>query len=195
MNDRLYSILTGMIYGDGCLHINVKRNNYVTLIIKHGEKQEDYLKFKAKLLSSILDSEIKVRAIQNNGYKAFTFSKGHTAFQGLRKTFYPNGVKTFTKDNLDRLTPEGIAIWYMDDGSLAAKKRNGKIHAHEMSLSTYTTFEQNEIIIDYFKTYGIILTQRKNKNHFTLRGGTGSAKTLSNLIREFVHPSMKYKLL
>ena len=48
---------------------------------------------------------------------------------------------------LNRLNALGIAIWYMDDGGLSQKKRNGVVHANELMLNTGLSKENNQIII------------------------------------------------
>ena len=93
------------------------------------------------------------------------------------------------------LTPQGIAIWYMDDGGLSAKKRDGKIHAYELFLNTHETKETNQIIINYFlEVHDIKFTQVKNKGLYRLRCGTKQARKFIALIEDYVIPSMRYKI-
>jgi hypothetical protein len=193
---RARAVLVGAVLGDGYLRQNSQRAGYTSLKIRHGAKQEAYIHFKGELISTFLQKIVRVIPFVNSGYLGFRFEVGHRYFRFLRERLYPEGVKSVTREVLNWLTPEGIAIWYMDDGSLSAKRRAGKIHAHELHLATYTSPEQNQIIIDFFReTYGICFTKRVNKGLYTLRCGTQEAKKFCELIREYVHPSMAYKLL
>ena len=132
----------------------------------------------------------------NSGYPGIRFSKGSKYFRVLRKWLYSNGVKQISRYLLDKLDLEGIAIWYMDDGGLSAKRRNGKVHAYELFLNTHISKENNQIIIDYFKeTWNINFQQVKNKGSYRLRMSTYEIKKYLPLISKFIIPSMQYKII
>lgn len=105
------------------------------------------------------------------------------------------GIKILTKSFLDYLTPQGIALWYMDDGSMSYKKRDGTVRAMEITLNTYTSIEQNQTIIDYFREkWNLIWNINKSKNSFRMRMGTREGRKLFQIIRPYVIPSMAYKI-
>jgi hypothetical protein len=189
------SILIAMTLGDGYLRVEKKAGISIT----HGEKQLDYLLYKKELLESILNCKpITVQKVKPNKYNTvcYRIDKGHKYFRILRKWIYLNGKKTFTRKILNYLTPLGIAIWYMDDGGLSAKKRNGKIHAYELFLNTHLTKFENQVIINYFKErWNINFQQVKNKGSYRLRMSTKEIRNFMTLIKEYIHPSMVYKIL
>lgn len=193
--------LVGMILGDGYLGINSNTNypntRTYTLNIKHGQSQKEYIEHKATRIHSIIGGNApKVRMFNNNGYVGYRFSKSNKYFRILHNWIYKTGVKTYSRKILDMLTDEGIAYWYMDDGSLYSKKRNGKIHAYELVLSTYVSKEQNQIIIDYFEeTYGIKFGLSKSKGKYRLRMGTKEARKFVRLVEPYIIESMKYKIM
>ena len=83
----------------------------------------------------------------------------------------------------------------MDDGNLAKKKKNGKIHAYELYLNTFVSDEENQTIIDYFKeVWNIKFSKVKNNGGYRLRCGTIEARKFINIIKEYVLPSMQYKI-
>ena len=200
MNKIDRGILIGMVLGDGCLNVRkdkrYKNSFHQRLTLKHGMKQKEYIEYKRDLLHSIFGgNKSKVNVINNNGYIGYSVSKSNSYFRVLHKQMYPNGKKRVSRKVLDKLTPHGIAIWYMDDGSLYPKKRNGKIHAYELILSTYIPIEENQIIIDYFKeVYDINFNIAKSKGSYRLRLGTKEARKFIKIVEPYIINSMEYKI-
>lgn len=183
------SILMAMVMGDGCL----KKNN--VLSITHCARQKDYLIFKAKLLAEVLEINVPKVYQTEHEYESWRFNKGHKLFRIYRNWIYKNDVKTFNLDWLRYITPQGLAIWYMDDGSLIAKKRNGKIHAFELYISTYLSKEENQVLIDWlFDTYQIKFNQNQNKGKYRLRCSTQEARKFVELVKPFIVPCLEYKV-
>jgi len=189
-----------MVLGDGYIYVarDKRWNNsyYSRIVIKHGGKQKEYIEYKAELLHKLLGGKKpKVCRINNNGYIGHVIVKNNKYFKTLRNKIYLNDIKTFSEDVLNMLTPHGIAIWYMDDGSLYPKKRNGKIHAYELVLCTYKSKKENQIIIDYFKNvYDINFTQVKARKYYRLRCGTKEARKFICIVKKYIIPSMQYKI-
>lgn len=200
MNRIDRGILIGMVLGDGCLSVfrdkRYTNSFHQRLTLKHGASQKEYIEYKRDLLHSIFGGKKpKVKEINNNGYLGYTVSKSNSYFRVLHKQIYPSRKKCISRKVLDKLTPHGIAIWYMDDGSLYPKKRNGKIHAYELILNTYIPIEENEIIIDYFKeNYDINFKIAKSKGSFRLRLGTREARKFIKIVEPYIIDSMKYKI-
>lgn len=195
------SLMIAMVLGDGHIrivtdkrHANSKPQS--VLILKHSAKQRDYLEHKANLLHLILGGKRpRVRDINNSGYPGIVLTKNHRWFRYLRNWIYLNGVKTYQARILNCLTPEGLAIWYMDDGNLALQKRNGKIHARRLYLNTHKSKEENQIIINFFQEkYDIRFTQCLNRRLYRLTCGTQEAKKFITLVEPFIIPSMFYKI-
>lgn len=192
------SILIGLSIGDGYIRSRKdKRYNYTQNSIEfiHAEKQKEYIEYKADLLHSVFGGKRpNVRFFINNGYPAYSMMKTDKYFRIIYKLLYFNGRKRITRRCLDYLTPKAIAIWYMDDGNLSKKKRDGKIHAYELFLNTFVSDEENEIIIRYFKeVWDINFAKVKNNDGYRLRCGTKEARKFIKIVDDFVIPSMKYK--
>ena len=111
------SLLIAMSLGDG--HVRPRGS----LSVQHSNKQRDYLSYKANLISKIFDCKININEVNNNGFMQVRFEKSNRYFKLIRRWLYPLGVKIISRKMLNRLTPHAIAIWYMDDGSLSAKKK------------------------------------------------------------------------
>ena len=185
--------ILSVILGDGYLG----KNGYGT--IKHCAAQLDFLKWKVDFLkrNGVKCSEPQYK--DNNGFDSYLVHINTTRWgKFLRKFLYKDGYKNiYNRKLLNRLNAEHIAIWYMDDGGLSQKKRDGVVHANELILNTHTTKENNQVLIDYFKeVWGIQFSQVKNKGHYRLRCGTKEARKFLNIVREYVSqiPSMAHKL-
>lgn len=181
-----------MSIGDGCLN----SNGYLS--IRHCEAQKDYLEWKKNLFkNSLLTTECYF--VANNGYGGYEFrSKTYKFIKLYRRIFYNNGKKNIANRRLlDKLTPLGLSIWYMDDGGLSQKKRDGVIVANDLILNTHLTKENNQIIIDYFnQRWNIKFTQVKNRGLYRLRCGTQEARKFIKIVEPYVSQveSMSHKL-
>ena len=113
----------------------------------------------------------------------------------LINLFYPNDKKIIPKEALEQLTLEGIAWWYMDDGSMSIKKIDGKPRGAEITLNTYLTAEENQTIIDFFQNqYNITWKLNKSRGKYRLRMGKKEGKKFFALIEPYIIDSMKYKI-
>lgn len=185
-------ICLAMTIGDG--HI---RKDRPALCISHGERQYEYINWKRNLLENITGKSIKIRTvIHHNNKIGFKLEVSHKYFRILRLRCYDNDCNPiYTRKFLDKLSPIGIAIWYMDDGSLYAKKRNGKIHAYELVISTYCSEESAKNIVDFFyEKYNIKFTIKRNKGFFSVRCGTTEAKKFIEIVSPYVIDCLRYKI-
>ena len=199
MENLKKSLLIALILGDG--HIN-KRDN--CLQITHSIKQKDYIDYKCKLLSKLLNCKApNLYHRFDSKHNEFTLTKGHRYFRILRKWIYVNNEKRFSKNLLKNITPWAIAIWWMDDGShgIDRNKNTGRITAHSFHLYTYTNLEDTENIIEMFREkfninfYKIKKTMKDGSIKYYLKCRTKEGRKLSNLIRKYVLPSLQYKIL
>lgn len=189
-----------MVLGDG--HVRATRDKrwknsfHSHIAFTHSMKQEMYCRHKADLLHSMFGGKSPtLQYIDNNGYPGIRFSKSNKYFRVLRKILYPGGKKTITRAALDLLTDEGLALWWMDDGCLSYKKRDGKIHAREGILNTYVSDDENSLIVKWFsEKYGIAVHKVKDRERQRIRMNTGSLRQFIPIIAPYIIPSMQYKI-
>ena len=123
---------------------------------------------------------------------------GHLLMSLFEEDCAKNRIKTIPLKALNRLTPLAIAIWWMDDGSLCKKVRNGKVHAWELYLNTYLSKEENQIIIDYFQNkWNVKWNLNLSKGKYRLRCSTREGRKFLTIIRPIVSQikCMQYKCL
>lgn len=197
MNDEQISMLIALTLGDG--HITPEGR----YCLNHSEAQKEYLEYKKDILEKIIGGKsITIHKTKNivkgKEYHGFSIRKcNKKKLQPIRQMLYDqNGKKLFTREILNKLTLQGIAIWYMDDGSLSSEKVDGKIHAYKLSIATYLTKEENKVIQQYFKEkWNINWNIHKDGNKYRLRMGTKEARKFIQLIKPYIIPSMMYKAL
>jgi hypothetical protein len=181
-----------MILGNA--YLNTQR---YTLAIRHSVRQKVYLHYKADLLAQLQKSAVQVVYFNDGGYPGARLeTRKHPLYRRLYKVFYdPADKKHVTRKGLDYLDPRGIAIWYMDDGTVSAKRRQGKVHAYELVLNTGFSQAENELIIQYFaEVWEVRFGLNLRKGRWRLRMGTQQARKLAHLIVPYIIPAMQYKI-
>lgn len=198
MDKQKKSLLIGLILGGG--HLNARSG--VCLEIEHGAKQKFYLEYKCALISKLLNCKIP-NIYHNTTKNTYKLSKGHKYFKILYNWIYKNRQKVFSRKLLNKLNPEAIAIWWMDDGShsVCRRKTTGKIMSHSFHFYTYTNKEDTQNIIDYFyetyniKFYPIKQIMKDNSIKYYLKCKTREGRKFCDLIRPYILPQFAYKIL
>lgn len=194
MNRNDKALLLAVCLGDGSLEKTDK--NAVRLKIEHSAKQRALLEYKLDLVHSILGGNKPLiyettRERAGSILHSCYFRKHHRYFRVLRKWLYTSGYKKVTRNQLNKLTPQAIAIWFMDDGSTELCTEN----SFRVSLCCDTTLEDCTIIQQYFEeVHGIKWNITKTKSHYRLRCSTKEARKLFDIIHSFIIPSMRYKI-
>ena len=183
------NLLIAMTLGDGY----IGKDGIFSCL--HSSKQKEYIEWKHGLIESISKPIVSKN---NNGFDAYIFkSKALTFLKVLRRVLYPNNKKTLNRKILNRVDLQGLAIWWMDDGTKGVKynKDKTKIKACVYRLCLCSTKEQCQLVIDWlFETYNIKFGITKEKNNYSITCGTREGRKFSDLIRPYVIPSMLYKI-
>lgn len=195
MQTQDLSFLYGVIIGDGSL---VKaKDGTISLRLIHCIAQKEYLMYKASILNRIFTSQLEVKDINNNGYPGCIYTIGRTAvLKPLYELFYVNGKKSISNPEIiNNLTPEALALWWMDDGCLSMKKRNGKIVARQGFISTYLPLEENLYLIQLLNAkFNLNLKNVKDRKAYRIRLNTTDCKQLIEIIKPYIHPVFNYKI-
>lgn len=182
LNNDQYQILIGSFLGDG--HIQTLKNGRFRLAMTHGKDQHDYCKWKASMFG--INS---IRYIKENGYSK------KEAYQFATKTFYLFNELPKTKTSvpqwmLDDLDEKGLAIWFMDDGSINKKAFNINI-----STDSFDEDSQKRIIIK-LNSIGIECKYiNYKKTYYKISINEKGSKNLIRLIHRYIHKNILYKLL
>lgn len=210
LNIKNRAILYGMLLGDGCLKTKLhtkkdeSQSTYYEYVLCHSVNQFEYLEYKRNLFHSIMGGKLPKIHFENvrlgdKIHQSCRFSRCNKYFRIIHKRLYSlNNKKYFTRKILDYLTPEAIAIWYMDDGGLKKSKRSdGSISSCQMFLFTYFSEEEADTTLNYFSDVWGIQGKKylyfKN-NSWYLGFNTTEGRKFESLIKDYIIPSMKYKL-
>lgn len=182
-------LLVGMLLGAG-------KRNQNNFLIQHSIEQENYILYKKEVLELITQKPVSLRRVHYQGKDCLSIEpKQIPLIRVLVQKLYPAGTQKISRKFLNLLTLPGMAIWFMDKGAKSFKKKNGKIHALEVTFNTYLSQIENEVIVTYFsEVWGFQWGLSKSKNIYRLRMGTQAGKQFLSVIRPYVHPSMLYKV-
>ena len=182
----------GILIGDSHLRHRYKK---AELQINHSLKQKEYFLFKHKFLEEFVNKKIKYSESKiKNGYEVIRLSVSDKYFNYCHKWLY-KPKKKVTLKYLRKVNNRGIAFWYMNDGSLYAKKRNGKVHAYELVISMYVIKKEAEDAVKFMKErFDCNFTLKYNKGKYSIRCGTKEAKKFLAQIEEYIPSCMSYKL-
>ena len=193
--------LVGMLLGDG--YVNTTNGKH-ELSVLHSIAQKDYCEHKAARVKQILGGKFNVREYANGPggrYRAVKFVSSHPYWANLKSWVYPNGRKTYTRRLLEMLTPEGIAFWYMDDGSARRNtNKDGWVTSVATDIATMCSESECLTIRDYFlEVHQIEWKIRCKKGSpsdkaFYIQCNTAQSRKFAELVRPYIIPSMLYKL-
>lgn len=197
------SNILGMVIGDAHVLIDKRTNKdgtqrkEVRIQLTQGIKQIEYLKEKIRLLNG-QESNIKEH---KSGYcenKIFQYVCG--VDYELTNLLYDLGCIDnqrfhITKEFCDLLTPQALAFWYMDDGTL--RHRDGKIQRPSIQISTNSeTLEENNYLIDMLQNrFGIECNYRKDKDYGSIYLTVNGTQKFLSMITRYIPTCMRYKTI
>jgi hypothetical protein len=192
---QLNGFLIGSILGDTHLHkyilkkqvnLSERKRSRVRMTLCHCEKQYEYLLWKIGVLRAyikfgniVIDKSKDCRVY----YKSTSLVKSSKKLIYLYERFYKLNKKSLDKRLLNRLTALGLAIWFMDDGSLIphSYNKNGSIRALKLRLHTNSfDLHDHKIMQEYFLTKNINFNITKDKKYYCL--STGREESIINFM-------------
>lgn len=184
MERSLEQLILGTLLGDGCIsYSGTKLPRYR---VGHSYKQAEYVDLKYEMLKAYVRTGPKTYA----GRTTTTYNfETTTSVMWLEyyNLCYSIGKKLVTKEWLDKLTPEGLAYWYMDDGGLTSKS---------LRIATYSFgAEEMELLVSMLCGFGINskIVLIKNK-YLGLHFDAENRNKFISIISPYIIPSMAYKI-
>ena len=168
-NRKARQIILGSILGDGHLYRS-------TCVIGHRLKDKDYIFWKHKELGDLFPNPPTLATVNSFGNRNYQYwrltSIGSSIFDEYHRKIYRNGRKAITREVLDELEELGVAVWYMDDGSLSCLMKSFRYPHVRISTAGFG-LEGNKIIMEWFKDrWGILFNilycpETKRSTHIT----------------------------
>ena len=199
LSDQQLQLVLGGLMGDAHLAPNLRGRHGACFRMGHGERQVDYLDWKASLFGNIGQS----RNVNAKG-AAFVDLSPLPELGELREVVYwGDRKKHLTDDFLKSLSPFALAIWFMDNGSftersLALQQRtaggSGRVEFCVEAMSEASRVRLADYLCDVHGVDCTLSIRGAAKKAVLTMTTTGSSRFLE-LVAPFVHPSMDYKLL
>lgn len=183
---QLLSVFIGSMLGDGSL-LRAKNGGKTKYSEAHCAEQEEYLRWKASIWGSWVTNTY---SRTYRGFPIITFDTFyHNDLTAWRDLFYPTSPrpgkayirKSFPGDVVDLVTPQAVAVWYMDDGTAA----------HYPTFTNHSDPSSMETLCLVLKKFGIKPTLLKGGG--IQAHGYRNADKLLDLIGPFAIPCMRYK--
>ena len=191
--DRIQrEILVGLMLGDGHLETQNNGNTY-RLKVEQSANKKNYVSWLYECFKNFVLTKPQAKEKTRNGIKTknIWFSTiSHATFRFYAQQFYQNGKKIVPLMIGKLLTPLGIAVWFMDDGSIKSKKHKAKI------INTQC-FAKDEImlLIKALENKFCVKTKiRRQKDGDQIYILSASVEKFKQLVGKHILESMKYKL-
>ena len=186
-------VLVGTLLGDEYLFPTVS-GKYAYLRVSHGPKQENYVWWKYQYFKNWVLSPPK-HQLQNKakidlgGYYWFKTIANRELLK-YREIFYKNREKNISS-NIGQLlnSPLSLAVWYMDDGTLA----NKSLHLNTQSFSKEENLKLKEVLR---KNFGIDCNLNKSGNigkGYILYVPVSETRKFLSIINPYVKECLPYK--
>ena len=181
-NEDQLQVIYGTALGDGNLKKISKENYSYRLRICHSEKQYNYFKFKKDLLHCNYE---------------YTTEGGYEAHSIIYNTTSSNFLLFGIKDKIDminKLDERGLAILFMDDGSVCQKNPYSTIH---ISCNSFNN-EETKALINKFREFGIEVENKphvnmQNKSYNEIKMDSENGHKFLHLIAPYMNEDCFYK--
>lgn len=197
-------VLLGTMFGDGCLVTSQYGTGNAYFVMNHGIDQIAYVLWMMQILEPITGG-FSVRMFKRTGKgewskrpKINIWSLSNKYLGHIFDDFYKFNedtgkfVKVVRLNVLRRLTPESLAVWFMDDGCLSVTKSTLYIRLATNGFSG----DENEMICEYMsETWEVHfrITQHVSGS-WSLYADTQSSQRFIELIKPYICPDMLYKI-
>ncbi len=198
LSDQSKAIIFGSLLGDGSLRIHKPYRN-ARFSFRHSIIQEEYFRWKANSLNEIASEKSIFH--QSKGEKD-SWGAEKLVFQSLALPALTDIYRLTHKGDqfvvrrkwLNMLTPQSLAIWWCDDGSLIGDSRQGVFCTDRFSLKDVKTLDR------YMKKVWHITTKVgkvKDRDGYRLwiRTTSDLTKLLKTILPYIPVPSMLPKVI
>lgn len=192
---RQFDVIIGSLLGDArleCRSTGIRYPVTARLRVHQGEKQKEYVFWKYEVLRDLVSKAPRKSSWDNpkrnlHEVSWYFHTKSTEELGIIHGCFYKNSVKILPKNIFDVLTPQMMAVWFMDDGSNVGES---------FTLNTHGFSREEQMrIISYLKCqYAITATLVKDRTKFKIGIGRNDHDRFVEIVRPFIIPSMIYKI-
>lgn len=186
LNSDQRDLVIGASLGDGWIDYRKNEGYSARIKLIQGEKQKDYLYWKA----DILNSKDSVQYILENGYSNTPAYSVNT-----KMFFFKEEFKNY-EYQIDNLNYKSLAVLWMDDGSLSKKSNSGTLYAlcDKEELVRKLNYKINELGIRGTKVKKT--TSPSTRKHlYYISFSKQSVEDLSEKCACYIHSNLSYKIV
>ena len=189
-----FDIIVGSLLGDArleCRSVGARCEITARLRIHHGDKQKEYVCWKYEQLKEFVLTPPR-QIIWVNPKRGLTEISWYFHTRSLRKfgilnQYFYDRKKILPLYIEKLLSPQALAVWFMDDGSKTTS--GGTISTHSFIK------EDQHRILDFLKEkYGIRASLVKDRAQWKISLSNLAFAQLVSIIQPFIVPSMTYKI-
>lgn len=186
LNQVQRDFIIGTLLGDGNLNSSCKN---FRLVIRHSIQQTLYINWKYRLLQNWTLQKPKFSHWNNSiGFRTVS----HPELTAYYELFYCNGLKIVPKSLEKLLNPFILAVWYMDDGNI--RKQNYRIYGYYLNTQSFSKKENEMLSKILNRKFGLKTLVLKNKKGYRLYFGSQAKEKIPKLIKNYIIPSLQYKI-
>lgn len=192
LSKRQKEILIGSLLGDAHLE-KLYTPELGRLKIEHSYKQKDYVDWFYKEFRVWVRSKPKSKRkkVWNKIYWNYGFlTYGHGLLGKFQEKFYRRRKKIVPNDLEKDITPLGLAVWYMDDGSIKSRRHKGLF----LNTQGFTKNGVQKLQRMLKNRFGLSSSTRKDEKGEQIYLGGESAEKFIGIIKPYIIPSMEYKI-
>lgn len=193
LNPIQKEIIVGKLLGDAHLSNHQGKCRTYYFMIQHSLNQKSYVDWLYQYFEDWVRTppREKNQIVLGKLYKKYQFNTlGHVDFEFYAQQFYRNGKKVVPELIHDLLTPLGLAVWFMDDGSIKSKYHRALI----LNTQCYSDADLSRLQAVLFAKFGIETKLRNQKEGKQIYVLAKTVQVFVSLIRPFMLPEMEYKL-
>lgn len=194
LTSRQQDILIGLLLGDG--HIEQPYSTpRARLKIEQRESAKEYVRWLYENFQEWAHRSIRIRTkfLKSTGksyvYHEFT-TYSHEEYLPYRQLFYPVKKKVVPKNIESLLTPLGLAVWFMDDGSIKSHECKGRI----INTHSFTDTEVKRLCSVLERKFGLNAWPRYQRDGIQIYISAKSADVFKETLSPYILPTMRYKL-
>ncbi|MEK6913574.1 MAG: hypothetical protein AABW47_02785 [Nanoarchaeota archaeon] len=185
-----HDLILGSLMGDASIK---QRDKNSCFRVSHSIKQNGYIHWKLNLLKNFRISEFNesIKTIKGREVKMISLSTDtHAIFNYYRNLFYKDSKKIITAEILNQMNSRSLSTWICDDGSYDNSQGYIILCTNAFSL------KEHELMKEFFNhKFGLDPTIGfRDGKYYYLRFKKEDSKKLIEIIKPFIHNSMRYKI-
>jgi hypothetical protein len=188
------SIIIASWLGDGYITKYIPKRKNAYLEISHGERQFGYLQWKMDLFKQFGFFVNGPYQVKRTVRVINVIDKN--LFNTLRGTFYNQGKRKLKLKWLKKLDALGLAIWFMDDGSLTKRGNSYYSSLHTNSFRKKDVEKIIKFFSKYWKVNGklrVVKGKNRNETYFITFNRLETNK-LFDIIEPYIYKDLLYKV-